>query len=147
MRHLASGAPRCRRSTRASKRLAAAKTPVHALGGGALDAGKEALQIAETLNAPILTTTAGKGAVPANHPLSLGTAWLEPAARLHGISDAILCAGIELSETDFWRRTVIIDNNLIRIDIDAGRAGPAAYGGNRHSRRCQSRIGRNCRIA
>jgi thiamine pyrophosphate-dependent acetolactate synthase large subunit-like protein len=33
-------------------------------------------------------------------------------------SDAILCVGSELSETDFWSSDVILDKNLIRIDID-----------------------------
>jgi thiamine pyrophosphate-dependent acetolactate synthase large subunit-like protein len=33
-------------------------------------------------------------------------------------SDAILCAGSELSETDFWNDSVVIERNLIRIDID-----------------------------
>ena len=104
---------------KAAKRLAAAKTPVLLLGGGALDAGKEALQIAEALGAPILTTTAGKGAVPANHALSLGYRLTQPVALdLLRKSDAILCVGSELSETDFWSSDVILDKNLIRIDID-----------------------------
>ena len=33
-------------------------------------------------------------------------------------SDAILCVGSELSETDFWNDSVVIERNLIRIDID-----------------------------
>ncbi|MFO0991053.1 MAG: 5-guanidino-2-oxopentanoate decarboxylase [Hyphomicrobiales bacterium] len=103
----------------AAKRLVAAKKPVLLLGGGALHAGKEALQIAEALGAPILTTTAGKGAVPAGHALSLGYRMTQPAALdLLRKSDAILCVGSELSETDFWSSDVILDKNLIRIDID-----------------------------
>ncbi|MBL8908814.1 MAG: 5-guanidino-2-oxopentanoate decarboxylase [Rhizobiales bacterium] len=103
----------------AAKRLATAKKPVLLLGGGALDAGKEALRIAETLGAPILTTTAGKGAVPASHALCLGYRMTQPVALdLLRKSDAILCVGSELSETDFWSSDVIIDKNLIRIDID-----------------------------
>ncbi len=100
-------------------RLNAAKRPVIILGGGALDAGTAALQIAEKLNAPILTTTAGKGAVPADHPLCLGYRLSHTgiAAFLQS-ADAILCAGSQLSETDFWTEHVI-DQNLIRIDIDA----------------------------
>ncbi|MBL8894762.1 MAG: 5-guanidino-2-oxopentanoate decarboxylase [Rhizobiales bacterium] len=104
---------------KATKRLAAAKNPVLVLGGGALDAGKEALQIAEALGAPIFTTTAGKGAVPANHALCLGYRMTQPTALdLLRKSDAVLCVGSELSETDFWSSDVIIDKNLIRIDID-----------------------------
>jgi 5-guanidino-2-oxopentanoate decarboxylase len=100
-------------------KLDAAKRPVIILGGGALDGGKAALAIAEKLNAPILTTTAGKGAVPADHRLCLGYRLARaPAVELIRSSDAILCAGSQLSETDFWDE-VVIDRNLIRIDIDA----------------------------
>ncbi len=101
-------------------RLNSAKRPIIILGGGALDCGKAALAIAEKLGAPILTTTAGKGAIPADHPLCMGYRM----GRSHAVdfirsADAILCAGSQLSETDFWQDDVVIEKNLIRIDIDA----------------------------
>lgn len=99
-------------------KLDSAKRPIIILGGGALDAGVAAIAIAEKLGAPILTTTAGKGAVPANHPLCMGyKLGQKGAAKFIQSSDAILCAGSQLSETDFWTE-VVIDRNLIRIDID-----------------------------
>ncbi len=105
----------------AVKKLNAAKNPVIILGGGALHAGAAATAIAEKLKAPILTTTAGKGAVRADHPLCVGYRLArEGAPALLAKSDAILCAGSELSETDFWysNSDALIDRNLIRIDID-----------------------------
>jgi thiamine pyrophosphate-dependent acetolactate synthase large subunit-like protein len=103
----------------AAERLASAKRPVLLLGGGALDAGAEATRIAEAIGAPILTTTAGKGAVPAGHSLCLGYRLTQlQALELLEKSDAILCVGSEMSETDFWSSDVILDKNLIRIDID-----------------------------
>ena len=100
-------------------KLNAAHKPLIILGGGALHAGAAALAIAERLKAPIITTTAGKGAVPSDHPLCLGYVMgREGVWRLLRESDAILCAGSELSETDFWNDEVVIDKNLIRIDID-----------------------------
>jgi 5-guanidino-2-oxopentanoate decarboxylase len=103
----------------AVRRLGKAERPLIILGGGALDAGSAALAIAEKLNAPILTTTAGKGAVPADHPLCMGYRLaLEATPAFIRAADAILCAGSQLSETDFWSE-VVIDRNLIRIDIDA----------------------------
>lgn len=103
---------------KAIARLNAAKSPLIVLGGGALGAGMAALAIAEKLKAPVLTTTAGKGAVPAQHPLCLGYVLGHEAVwRMFAESDAILCAGSELSETDFWNGRVI-SQNLIRIDID-----------------------------
>ncbi|MFM8747529.1 MAG: 5-guanidino-2-oxopentanoate decarboxylase [Aestuariivirga sp.] len=100
-------------------RLNAAKSPLILLGGGALQAGKAACEIAEKLKAPIVTTTAGKGAVPAGHPLCLGYVMGHDAIwNMFPESDAILCVGSELSETDFWNDRVVIEKNLIRIDID-----------------------------
>ena len=100
-------------------RLNGAKRPVMILGGGALGAGATALAIAEKLQAPILTTVAGKGAVPADHPLCMGYRLGRTAAiAFIQKSDCILCVGSELSETDFWNTDFVIEKNLIRIDID-----------------------------
>ena len=101
-------------------RLNAAKRPIIILGGGALDCGTAALSIAEKLNAPVITTTAGKGAIPEDHRLSMGYRMGRiPSVDFIRSADAILCAGSQLSETDFWQDNVVIDKNLIRIDIDA----------------------------
>ncbi len=101
-------------------RLNAARRPIIILGGGALDCGPAALSIAEKLNAPVITTTAGKGAIPEDHPLCMGYRMGRiPAVDFIKSADAILCAGSQLSETDFWQDNVVIDKNLIRIDIDA----------------------------
>ena len=98
--------------------LSAAKSPMIILGGGALAAGAAALAIAEKLTSPIITTTAGKGSVPATHPLCWGYLMGHPVvqARLQA-SDCVLAVGTELSETDFWNSDCLLDN-LIRIDID-----------------------------
>ena len=105
-------------------KLNSAKKPLILLGGGALHAGAVALAIAEKLKAPIITTTAGKGAVPADHPLCLGyVLGREASWEMLRQSDAILCAGSELSETDFWNDDMVIERNLIRIDIDASVMG------------------------
>jgi 5-guanidino-2-oxopentanoate decarboxylase len=100
-------------------KLNAAQNPCIILGGGAQGAGVAALQIAERLNAPVLHTGAGKGSVPANHPLvwdnrlSLGS-----TKDFIDASDCILAVGTELSETDFWDLNFVITQNLIRIDLD-----------------------------
>ncbi len=105
-------------------KLNGAKSPLILLGGGALHAGAAAMAIAEKLNAPIVTTTAGKGAVPADHPLCLGYVMgREGVWDMFRTSDAILVAGSELSETDFWNDSIVIEKNLIRIDIDPSVMG------------------------
>jgi 5-guanidino-2-oxopentanoate decarboxylase len=109
---------------KAVAKLNDAKKPLIILGGGALHAGGAAIAIAEKLKAPIITTTAGKGAVPADHPLCLGYVMgREGVWDMFAKSDAILCAGSELSETDFWNDSVVIEKNLIRIDIDPSAIG------------------------
>lgn len=105
-------------------KLEKAKRPIIILGGGALAAGLSALAIAEKLNAPIITTVAGKGSVPASHPLCWGARLLLPETqKLLAESDCILCAGSELSETDFWNTDFAITQNMIRIDIDPNSLG------------------------
>ncbi len=105
---------------KAAVKLAHAANPVVVLGGGALHAGSAASEIAENLGAIILTTTAGKGAVPENHPLCHGYRLSQLAAQqLLKDADVVLCAGSELSETDFWGSDFVLDQGLIRIDIDA----------------------------
>jgi thiamine pyrophosphate-dependent acetolactate synthase large subunit-like protein len=103
----------------AIKKLNGAKRPAMILGGGALSASSEALAVAEVLQAPVFTTVAGKGAIPASHPLCMGYSLLNPeTVEFIRTSDCILCVGSELSETDFWDTSVLIEQNLIRIDID-----------------------------
>lgn len=100
-------------------KLKSAKSPILILGGGAHDAGVSALKIAEAIGAPILTTTAGKGAVPADHPLCWGyLLGLPDTQNMVMNADCVLAVGTELSETDFWNSAAVISQNLIRIDID-----------------------------
>jgi 5-guanidino-2-oxopentanoate decarboxylase len=104
---------------KAAEMLNVAKRPMIILGGGALAAGAAALQIAEAISAPVLTTVAGKGSIPASHPLCWGYCLLSPdVQKLLLQSDCVLAVGTELSETDFWNSEVRLDGNLIRIDID-----------------------------
>jgi 5-guanidino-2-oxopentanoate decarboxylase len=96
-----------------------AKRPFIILGGGALGAGNAALKIAEATGAPILTTTAGKGAVPADHKNVWGYRMGYPEAQnALQESDCILAVGTELSETDFWAGRFRLTAPMIRIDID-----------------------------
>ncbi|MDE2385684.1 MAG: 5-guanidino-2-oxopentanoate decarboxylase [Alphaproteobacteria bacterium] len=104
---------------KAFRKLNEARNPCLILGGGAQNAGASALKIAEALQAPIITTTAGKGTVPSDHPLVWGQRLgLDATRQVLSGSDCILAVGTELSETDFWVLDFAITQNLIRIDID-----------------------------
>ncbi len=99
--------------------LKAATRPVIILGGGALAAGDSALRIAESIAAPILTTTAGKGAVPHPSQNHLGYRIGDPEVQaMLQRSDCILAVGTELAETDFWNGSFRLTAPMIRIDLD-----------------------------
>lgn len=62
-------------AARVARRLMDAARPVIYAGQGVLyaEATPELVELAELLNAPVLTTTLGKSGFPENHPLALGT--------------------------------------------------------------------------
>jgi 5-guanidino-2-oxopentanoate decarboxylase len=102
----------------AAARLQDARNPVIIVGGGAHGAGASAIGISEKLSCPIITTTAGKGSVPAGHPHVWGyRLGLPETQAMLAQSDCVLAVGTELSETDLWTTSFTL-SNLIRIDID-----------------------------
>jgi len=108
---------------RAVEVLKAAQRPLICLGGGAVDAGAEAVSLVEALDAPTLCTINAKGLLPKGHPLALGSnGALAPVRELLLDSDVVLAVGTELGETDydvFLDGNLRIGNTLIRIDIDS----------------------------
>ncbi|WP_405150646.1 thiamine pyrophosphate-binding protein [Sphaerisporangium sp. NBC_01403] len=84
--------------------------------------GELAVELAELLGAPIVTTANGKGAVPESHPLSLGATLHLAAVRewLAGC-DVVLAAGTELAPSDLWVDDFRLGGTLIRVDVDPGQ--------------------------
>ncbi len=106
----------------ASVLLAKAKNPIILLGGGAIAAGAVVVELAELLQAPVISSNAGKGIVPDSHPLSLGaTIWRQPTLDLLANADVVLALGTELAETDSFVEKLPITGKLIRVDIDAAK--------------------------
>ncbi len=62
---------------KAAALLGNARRPLIYAGGGAVSSGAApfVLQLAERLKAPVMTSIMGKGAIPEDHPLSLGALW------------------------------------------------------------------------
>jgi acetolactate synthase-1/2/3 large subunit len=106
---------------RAAQRLAAASRPLVLLGGGAKDAGPEALALARRLGAPIGLTINARGTVPYGDELCLGSALsFEPVSALLRDADATLLVGAQLSDLDLWGLSEPLTlRGLIRVDIDA----------------------------
>ena len=125
----------------AAKLLASSSRPVILAGGGliAADASEILVELAEKLSAAVFTTVNGKGAIPEDHPLSIGCRWRgDPSFdSFLARADALLVIGSRLSarNTDNWQ--LPLPRNLIQIDIDSriiGRHYPAAKGIHAHAR-------------
>ena len=107
----------------AVKLLAESQRPMIVAGGGAKAAGMQLRELVEALDAYFVTTVAGKGLLPEDHPANLGASLqFGVTQQLVARADVVLAVGTELSETDFYSGTRLeMSGRLIRIDIDATR--------------------------
>lgn len=101
--------------------LNTAENPLIIAGGGARHAAKDIRALAAAFNIPVVTTNSGKGILPEDHPLSLGsTLPFAPTQARVKAADVVLALGTELGETDLLYTCVAyeIPGKLIRVDID-----------------------------
>jgi acetolactate synthase-1/2/3 large subunit len=106
--------------------LTAAERPVVWAGGGVLRSGAwdELRTVAERLGAPVATTYMGKGALPEDSPLALGTAMDEPAfRRLLGEADVVLAVGTQLGAETTGQYELRLSGRLVHVDADPRRIG------------------------
>ena len=92
--------------SRAARALLSADRPIIHAGQGVLyaEATDELLQVAEFLQAPVITTMAGKSGFPENHPLSLGTGASSIPEGVHHYltrADLVFGIGCSFSKTNF----------------------------------------------
>ena len=110
---------------RAAELLARARRPLVLLGGGARDAGAEALAVARRLDAPVGLTINARGTIPDDDPLCLGSALsFAPVSDLLRHADATLLVGAQLSDLELWGLGEPLElRGLVRVDIDADQLG------------------------
>ncbi len=105
----------------AAKRLATAKRPLVLAGGGAVGAAAELEHLAERLDAPVITTTNGRG-ILGNHALRVPASPSFPVIReAMAAADLVLAIGTQMGRTDYdvydtGERPKLAQ--LIRIDCD-----------------------------
>ncbi len=103
----------------AADRLLQARRPLILVGGGAIGTRSALTAIAERLQAPVLSTNAGKGILPESHPLSLGCSIVQkPSQEALADADVVLLVGSEVSAGDHFLAKLDIPGDIIRIDID-----------------------------
>ena len=120
-------------ATEIVERLIEAKKPVIYAGGGVLlaNAAVELRQLADHLSLPVAHSLMGKGALPDDHPFTLGmtgfwgTAYINDSCRN---ADLILALGSRFKEADSssWYPEYTFDipkSRLIQIDIEPSEIG------------------------
>jgi len=98
----------------AAKILGTAERPIIVVGGGAIDASAEVIQLAEMLEAPVSSYRRGRGVIPSSHRLAVD---MPVGHRLWKDADAVLAVGTRFFiQNGSWG----IDQNLkvVRLDID-----------------------------
>jgi acetolactate synthase-1/2/3 large subunit len=101
------------RIAQAAALLGRARRPLIMIGGGAVDAGAELLELADMLQAPVVSHRQGKGVVSDRHYLSQ----TYPAGhRLWADADVVLAVGTRLKYPQmYWGRSGL---KIVRVDID-----------------------------
>jgi len=120
---------------RAASLLKKSKKPFIWAGGGVLcaDASKELTLLAEVSGAPVATTPEGKGAIPEDHVLSLGSCYYGHGASSWAVhqADVILAVGTRMYEQMKGLNRPQSPQKLIQLDVDAkviGSRYPAEIG-------------------
>ena len=105
----------------AARLLAEAANPLIWVGGGSVSSGasEPLLRVAEHLQAPVISTPEGKGAISDRHYLSLGTLWLrnDPIGHSAG-HDVILAVGTRMAAPN-----LLNGQQVVQIDVDADELG------------------------
>ena len=102
-----------------ARRIEAARRPLFIFGGGAKAAAGAARQALNATGAASFCTYAGRGIVPASHPLNFGSTLPRHASTgVIASSDLIIAVGTELAEVDLWRDHLGNTAPLVRVDID-----------------------------
>ncbi|MFF7048266.1 thiamine pyrophosphate-binding protein [Streptomyces griseorubiginosus] len=116
--------PRPELTAVAADLLSRAERPAIIAGGGVVraDAAGKLRQLAEVLQAPVVTTPGGKGAFPWRHPLSLQS-WIEDRHTTDFLEDAdvLLVVGSGLGELSSNYHTFKPRGRMIQIEADLGK--------------------------
>ncbi|MGH2587064.1 MAG: thiamine pyrophosphate-dependent enzyme [Dehalococcoidia bacterium] len=107
---------------RAAKALGEARSPLIVAGGGVLGSGAwaELLQLAEMLQAPVVVTANGKGAISDRHYLAQ---WMTAAPLLIEDADVILAAGTRFVQPATMPWGPKDGQRVIHLDIDPEEIG------------------------
>lgn len=101
--------------------LVRCRQPAIVAGGGAAGAGESLRRLAEDLGAPVFLTLAGRGLLPADHPLAINGLAAAPARRWLEEADVVLVVGTTLSPAEHG--DLDLKGRVIQVDRDVERLG------------------------
>jgi len=107
--------------SRAAALLAGAANPLIIAGGGVVlgNAAAELVDVAEYVQAAVITTREGKGSIDDRNPLSVGTMWVNRRLRpVLDAADVVLAIGTRLQGFGFPAST-----RIIHLDADPSELG------------------------
>ncbi|MEM7562553.1 MAG: 5-guanidino-2-oxopentanoate decarboxylase [Pseudomonadota bacterium] len=98
-----------------------AQNPILILGGGCSQYRDEMISLGESIPCPIVTTVAGRGVIPPDHPLTVGAQLRAPYVQeLLEQSDLAIFMGTEFSQTYHWNDDLKLPENQIWINLNPG---------------------------
>ena len=105
--------------------------PLILVGGGAMDASEEVMELAKLTGAPVVNTLMGMGIVPSSYPMNMGPLGLHgrlAAIELSAESDLIISIGSRFSDRTYSPHDRMQSGRVIHIDID-----PTEFGKHKHA--------------
>ncbi|MDV6012590.1 3D-(3,5/4)-trihydroxycyclohexane-1,2-dione acylhydrolase (decyclizing) [Haloechinothrix sp. LS1_15] len=124
--HVARPVPEAPAIARAAKALRGASQPLIVAGGGVVYSGAEAQlrELAEATGVPVADTHAGKGAIPADHPCSVGGIGSTGSAAANALAaeaDVVLGVGTRYSDFTTASHTVFGNPDVAFVNINVAR--------------------------
>ncbi len=109
----------------AARAVLDARRPIIWAGGGAVTASAALTELADSLQAPVITTVTGKGAVSERHPLSIMAppAHYAPLRSYLADCDVMLVVGSHLSQLDTNEWSLTMPGTIVQIDVDPAEIG------------------------
>ena len=96
-------------------------------GLGCMDYSPAVVRLAETLQAPVATSMAGKGVMPENHPLAVGWGYGPQGTRTAEAAfkdvDLVLALGVKFSEVSTGFYSLPQHRHLIHVDVKQENLG------------------------
>lgn len=126
-------APTAQAVAKAAAVLRAASRPLIWAGGGVLHSGATGAlgRLASLLRGPVVTSILGKGALPEDHPYSLGDSNSPAGSAAYREHDVLFAVGTRFVQVDTRWSWFFPPRRLLHVDADAreiGRAFPADVG-------------------